>query len=465
MKSLCTAALALLLSLGWSGSAADAQSGTNQSRPSLLRLPPVKQASSYLVPAAYTSYYDPATSGTPQAPTRPQAAQEQPTPASTESFNSAFTTKTRAFDEAPADEGADANAQASGAPWSGCEDSLNNTCWGDCEAGDMPGYCGCGGGFFGSIGGVVMTRNRANAFLTTYQNTAPPEPVMFTQSAGAGWTGGGEVTLGYAFGGSNHCGPYGACGACGGPGIAFTWWGTGEMTGFAQANDTTGVQATSLNSTFDLTGVTINGNPWSDYFMEAESQRIWRTDNTNSVEANLLSGSIFDTDRVQLIGLAGFRYFRFSEVLTYGSLAFGGTWGGNNGDDEGYLSFRSINNLYGGQMGAIFTCMMTQKITGYIAPKAGVYGNQMVVRTRIYSGNGTVSEDFTDYKSDFSFLGQIDAGLTYMITPNSYAYLGYRVVGVSNVALGDEQFMPGVSIKQSGSLILHGATFGLAWLY
>lgn len=460
MKSLCTVGLVLLVGLGWSARAADAQSGAPATRRPLQPLPPVTQVSSNLVPVGYTRYYSPDAAGKSDEPSHPQAAQQQQSQAGPGGFNSAFTTQTQAIDDTSNGGNTAAQAPGSTAPWCGCEDALHDTCWDDCDScGCDYGYSGCGH-FFGAVGGLVMTRTRANAFTTTYEAGGSFEPVMNTQSAGAGWTGGGEVTLGYAFGGANNAGPWGASGMCGGPGIAVTWWGLGEMTGFASVTD----PVNGLDASFDLSGVTINGNPWSTYFAGADSQRIWRTDNANNVEANLLSGSIFDTDKMQLIGLAGFRYFRFSEVLTFGSLQGGGDW--NVPDDSGYISFRTINNLYGAQMGAVFTYMVTPRLTGYITPKAGLFGNQMTANTRIYSGNGSTSYNYTAYKTDFAFLGQVDAGYTYAFRPNSYLYLGYRVVGMSNLALGDNQFMPTIgTIKQSGSLILHGATFGLAWLY
>ena len=50
--------------------------------------------------------------------------------------------------------------------------------------------------------------------------------------------------------------------------------------------------------------------------------------------------------------------------------------------------------------------------------------------------------------------------------------MGYRVLGVTNVALGDNQFLPFLAdaggfadVKDNGSLILHGATAGLQFTF
>ena len=479
MKRLRNAGLALLVSVGCTAGTAAAQNAVYSMRPALLPLPSVNQASAPLVRAGYTSYdayQAPALQPTPALPTPEQRPAAQPTPARTpaDQFESAFATRTRAYQDDPAGEptpAAPAPAPpASPGPMTEYEQALHDSCW-DCA----DGHCGdgacCDGccpdpHFFGTVGGIAITRTRGPAFTTTYQNGVNNGiPLMTTQNANAGWTGGGELTVGYAFGGADQTGPYGAASKCGGPAFAFTWWGTGEMNGFASVHQTTGVQATALTSSFVLTGATINGNPFTDYFVGAEEQRIWRSDIVNSAEANLLQGAMVEGGKLQIIGLLGFRYFRFSESLLFGSASFGNSFTSNGGSDAGYVGFNCYNNLYGLQLGSIFNYQVSPRWQIYVTPKAGVYANQMNVRNLLYSGNGTITYDFRTSKSDAAFLGQLDVGFNYLLRPNLYGYFGYRVVGVSNLALGDNQFQASFGdIKQSGSLILHGATFGLAWL-
>jgi hypothetical protein len=63
-------------------------------------------------------------------------------------------------------------------------------------------------------------------------------------------------------------------------------------------------------------------------------------------------------------------------------------------------------------------------------------------------------------------LSEIETGLTYTFGPHWRTWVGYRVVGVSNLALADNQFAPDLGdIKQAGSLILHGGFAGLIWTY
>jgi hypothetical protein len=425
MRFFCATGLILCASLGSAVNLAQAQSGPDG--PFLVPLPSVAPVESTSIAASYNT-------------------RSAPTP----TYGSAFLTK-----QEPA---TDSAASPTPAP-TPFEESMQESCWGDggecCER-------SCCGAWFGCLGGLVMTRNRGPSDVMTYQATTNI-PVMTMQDANAGWAPGGDVTFGYAFGGPATVGPWGASGA---PALAFTWWGTGEMNGFAQADDPTGVQATALNASFSLLGVTIDGNPSSFYFDGASSQAIFRTDIANNFEANLLSGTLLTTTKIQVIGLVGFRYFRFYESLSFGSVTFGETWGSNGGANEAYMTFRSINNLYGAQLGSIFNYQFAPRWAWFFTPKAGVYGNQMSLRTQLYSGNGVSSFDFSNHKADVAFLGQIDTGLTFKFRDNWSAYLGYRTVGASNLALGEHQFAPSFGdIKQSGSLILHGGMFGLVWTY
>ncbi len=172
---------------------------------------------------------------------------------------------------------------------------------------------------------------------------------------------------------------------------------------------------------------------------------------------------MISSDRLQVIGLAGFRYFRFSENLGFSSLTFGGD--PSDPDDWGNVRFKSLNSLYGAQLGSIFNFRFSDEWSLFFVPKAGIYGNNMSVGSRIYSGSD-VAYNFVDHKSDVAFLGQIDTGLNWRFRPNAYGYIGYRFLGAANVALGDTQFAASVGdLKQSGSLILHGAFLGVGWLF
>ena len=58
------------------------------------------------------------------------------------------------------------------------------------------------------------------------------------------------------------------------------------------------------------------------------------------------------------------------------------------------------------------------------------------------------------------------------MTPNCQLYLGWRVIGVSHVALADNQFLPYIAdsagfqrVKSNGDVILTGAFAGFSFTF
>ncbi len=339
----------------------------------------------------------------------------------------------------------------------------------------------CGGGWFGAVGALVMGRNRANPYWTTYQTNVNDNQLMNTQNAGDNWQGGWQFTGGYIFGGGgggccpqNDCAATGAPfmgGCCGpmGPGIGVTYWGLGQMNGFSEINSPTNELSTPMNLQTQTGDVTINGVPVGDYWDNSASHRIYRNDRVNNFELNALLGA-WTYGRLTFVPFVGFRYFRFDERLTFAGLAGGGDW--NNGDDWAALQNRMVNNMYGCQIGSYFNYMIFNRVGFFVGPKVGVFCNQMNGRTLLYDGNGNLAYDIPAHMTDFSMLGEIDTGFTYFWRANLFSYVGYRVVGVSNVALSDNQYLPYLAdvkgfsqVKQNGSLILHGVMLGGGFLF
>src|SRR5262249_35185020 len=150
--------------------------------------------------------------------------------------------------------------------------------------------CGCDRNWYAMAFGLVMGRNRAPATWTTTANGDPNDVVLNTQNAGANWTGGGQITLGFAWNGA------------GGPAIAFTYWGLGAMDGFASVSDTTGNPGTALNSRIDWGTTTLNGTLATTFFDNAQEQAVWRTDRAVNTEINVLSGT-YTVGSFQVAGL------------------------------------------------------------------------------------------------------------------------------------------------------------------
>jgi hypothetical protein len=87
-------------------------------------------------------------------------------------------------------------------------------------------------------------------------------------------------------------------------------------------------------------------------------------------------------------------------------------------------------------------------------------------RALLARGDGAVGFDLDAGKSDFSLMGEVDTGFSWFFGPRFMTYMGYRVLGVTNVALTDNQFIQGIGdVKQSGSLILHGVMVGGGWTF
>ena len=438
MKSICSTGLVLFATLGWAAGPANAQSD-GYGTPSLLPLPSTAPVFSNSTPASYNYYEKSATAS--------------------EAFGSSLTNRkpnpSSLSEPSPSDnEGR-----------SDFEQALHSPPCDECDACNTCNSCNscCGGRWFGAAGGLVMTRNRANPYWTTFQTNNNPNQLMNTQNAGAGWSGGGQITVGYRW-----------CG-CNGPALALTYWGVAPMFGYSTVTDQTGNINTALSTPIDLGGVTMNnGILASHYFDNAAEQRIWRHDRFNNVEINLIQMSMVNTGRLQMGALAGFRYFRFSESLTYGSVAFGSNFGDNGGADEAYMGFNVVNNLFGAQIGAFLNYNVTDRFGIFFIPKFGIFGNQMNCQTLLYTGDAVNNPTYniSAHKSDVSVLGELDSGLNYSVTPNIRAYIGYRVVAVSNVALADNQVLPFLAdtagfaqVKQNGDLILHGVMTGVAWAF
>ncbi len=432
MKSFFSTGIVLFMTLGWAASPVNAQSD-GYGTPSLLPLPSAAPVQSQSVPAGYYYYRNNVTASNVSSSslsTRQQIPNTVPPP--------------------------DAQGQ------SVFDQATQGSSCGECNTCNPCNPSCCRGHWFGAVGGLVMTRNRANPFWTTFETNVNTNQLMNTQNAEANWAGGGQATAGYCW--------------CCGTGLAFTYWGLGPMTGTASITDPNNQLSTpiNLNTQFGPVrlGDPVTGTPASFYFDSAHSQQITRNDQINNFEINLLQTAFVTNNRMQLTGLVGFRYFRFDERLSFGAVSANQNFGDNGGADEAYLNFRTTNNLFGGQVGVIANFPLTQRLGIFIIPKGGIFGNQMTNNAHLFSGDGLQGFNISSTKSDVSFLAEIDTGLSWAFTPNFRAFFGYRVVGISNIALADNQFLPFLAdqqgfgqIKQNGGLILHGGFAGIAWVF
>jgi hypothetical protein len=248
----------------------------------------------------------------------------------------------------------------------------------------------------------------------------------------------------------------------------------GQLNGFASVRGDSlpgGSVSTPINLEDQFGPVTIGGNPASDYFDGATEHRIWRNDEIHNIEINFLSQQLYNTGRGQFTWLAGVRYFRFDDSLIFGSVA-GGFEFGQDPSEQAYISSRAVNNLVGFQIGARADYYLTPKVSVWGTPKIGIYGNSIDVRNRFYLGDGTEGFDIRARSTDLSFLASLDLGVAYQFSSHWRAYVGYRAIAVTQVALADNQYLPYLAAtndfgdaKTNGSLILHGGLAGLEFCF
>ncbi|HTU26570.1 MAG TPA: BBP7 family outer membrane beta-barrel protein, partial [Pirellulales bacterium] len=238
---------------------------------------------------------------------------------------------------------------------------------------------------------------------------------------------------------------------------------------------------TPIDMTTSAGSLGLNGHQVDYYFDGTSHQAIWRTDRYLNLEINGLVQPIYNNPgcfSATLLG--GFRYFRFQDTLTYGSASNSFNFGDDGGAQAAYLQSNVTNNLFGGQIGTLLNFAITPTWGLYAIPKAGVFGNQINITNQLYSGNGAVAYDrvsgqlFNYHASQVgcSLLGEFDAGAYWWMTPNCQLYAGWRVIGVSQVALADNQFLPYIAdyagfqtVKANGDLILTGAFAGLSFAF
>ncbi|MBI3468464.1 MAG: hypothetical protein HY000_36140 [Planctomycetes bacterium] len=345
-----------------------------------------------------------------------------------------------------------------GAPCEDCGSSYDG-CGDLCCAPSQPAW-------FGSVTGLIMSRDRANALWTTFETNNNPNQLMSTQDADADWAGGAEIAVGRWW-----------CQS----GLQFSIFGLDTLEGFASVRDTNNLLSTPLDLTTQTGDILIGARPAGDFFDNAREHRISRRDDIWNIELNYLYQPMLGVpSRFQVTWLGGVRWFRFDERLIFASVAgdgavvnAGGSEFGNNlGIDEAYLRSRAQNDLVGPQIGAWANYYITPRFSMFAQPKFGIYGNSISVRSHLYSGDGITAFDYSGSKTDVSFLGQVDLGATIQLTDNWRLRGGYRAIAVSGIALSDEQiphFLAAADefqqVDSNGSLILHGAFVGADWRF
>ena len=331
---------------------------------------------------------------------------------------------------------------------------------------------GCGGmfgyppgcqGWYGSLGAMVLTRDRPNAQYFSANAAVPDQQLMNGRDVTGDWNAGWEVNLGRAF--------------CSGTAIQFTYWQLDSLEDSRNLRPGGGV---FLNTPIVVDLLPdLNGENVEDYFDGSPEHRLRRSNQVLNMELNAFSTPWLSNScgYSGIRWMAGVRWFRFDENLVFGSVAGagaidGGTstgdFGDNGGDHEAYYDVRTENNLIGPQIGALGRYQLFPRLGLYATPKMGLFANQINQQQQLYTGSGIYGFDIRSNKVDVSWMTSLDMGLTYQLNRCWYAYGGYRIAAVAGIALADHQVpqflndTPEIErVDSNGNLLLHGATFGI----
>ena len=319
--------------------------------------------------------------------------------------------------------------------------------------------------WFAGASGLVMTR-------TLPAGTATMQPAggvqLTTSNAAATWPGGLDLHVGRWFGPRQQ------------NAVEFIYWG---VYGIGSSATATASPAT-IDAIPQADGVRVGSTPASAYLTNAAAQTISRSDLVNDVEINWLY-SLWErpeflsqdpaapSRRINLMWLAGFRFFELQDVLTQTSFPGGGAPGTLD------LGVATNNNLYGAQVGAKFDWRLLPQIRFSSVPKFMIAGNSITNTTTLATGSGTqatfVSGAPVNVHSTlgvFSWLGSVDTGLAWDVTDRWTLSMGYRVVGVGNIAQADGQWPSVITgpasvsgIDAASSTIIHGGFAGFEGRY
>ena len=315
--------------------------------------------------------------------------------------------------------------------------------------------------WFAGANGLIMTR-------TLPSGTATMQPLggtqLTTSSAAATWPGGVDLHLGRWFGPRQQ------------NAVELIYWGVydlGSTAGAASAPP-------AIDAIPQAPGVTLGGQPAATFLTNAAGQQIGRSDVINDVEINWVYSlwerpEFLPRERaVNLMWLVGFRFFEVGDTLLLNSSTGNPSLGGLN------LNVATNNNIYGAQVGAKFDWRMLPALRFNVVPKFMIGGNAITNTTSLASPSGTAATFTSDGSvasvhstlGVFSWLGSVDTGVAWDVTDHWSLCIGYRVVGVGNIAQADGQWpslitTPSslVGIEAGSSTIIHGGFAGFEGRY
>jgi hypothetical protein len=328
-----------------------------------------------------------------------------------------------------------------------------------------------GGGWFGGVYGLLMTRDREDHYLFSYDDANESIQLTDKRDAAMNWGGGFDVRVGHYFN-------------CFQNGIEAVYWGVYPDTeaSFTTADDVAG----NLNGILNWDQLDYNGATADTFVNNAELHAIYQENEFHNVELNLLhfcgycGGGPCNCSRLRYHWLAGIRYFRFSDDMRFGADTVDRVFTG--APEELFYDIDIDNNLIGFQVGAEGEYSLTPRLNIDLGLKLGLFGNYIEHSSVIHGAAGVavinngpnngVEYAVDNSKDDVAMLGEVNLGVEYRITPAWSATVGYRAVAVTGVALPTDQIYPDLRgiqdvllVDSNGSLILHGGYAGIEYQY
>jgi len=222
-------------------------------------------------------------------------------------------------------------------------------------------------------------------------------------------------------------------------------------------------------------------NNLQDYYNNADSNRIYRNNEFHNVEVNALRNGGSYTTRGGRTGnfelLGGFRWLYFNEDFRYSAFNAGAVPTRVNYD----LAAR--NNLLGFQLGGRNEVCLTDRISLVSGTRFGLFNNNIRSRQSISNEFGVFASpaggapgvddyNYSSRKNELAALGELEAGVAYQFAQRARLNVGYRVLGISGVALAPSQIPRNFSnpaeinrINSKDSLILGGAYAGMDFCF
>lgn len=341
----------------------------------------------------------------------------------------------------------------------------------------------------GSVGGLIMSRDRENNLWLSYDQVDIRERVLNSHDADFDYTAGGEARLSRFFN-------------CGQNSIELVYWGIDPDS--QQTTVLGSDMAVGLDSILHFDGISYDPGTGpalvgGAFYFDAEVHRLQREYQLHNIELNLLGhnyvvgcragkgcvagkgcasgkvcGPVTRGNSLTLGWTAGVRFLRFDETFLYSTdpneVVF------DDDAEEVHYGIDVENNLIGFQIGGRADYCFSDCFTLFAGSKVGLYGNHISHRSAIFGTNGAarVSDVVSPYfdqevafdttKDDVSILGELNLGLNWRFHPCWNVGIGYRAVGVSGVALTTNQvpvdFIGALdslqSVDSNANLILHG---------